>query len=123
MAEKVIAFTLKNLCDQGIEIGRDLKNRFKAAMLNLSIFSSYLDQPQDQFGHKAKQSNTAALATIIFQRLFLHYDGNEDNPEDIKVDGAMDITDQEKPMTLAQELHTSVEDTKNTDLSAHVIQI
>ena len=39
----------------------------------------------------------------------------------------MVVLDQEKPMTLAQELHAFVEDdetedTKNTDLSAHVVQ-
>ena len=138
LAEKVIAFTLKKLCEQGTKIGQELKSRFEARikerrnaelvhLLKYLKNASYLDQPQDQFGHKVKRPKIAALATNILQRLFLHYDGNEDNPENLNVDGAMVVLDQEKPMTLAQELHAFVEDdetedTKNTDLSAHVVQ-
>ena len=138
LAEKVIAFTLKKLCEQGTKIGQELKSRFEARikerrnaelvhLLKYLKNASYLDQPQDQFGHKVKRPKIAALATNILQRLFLHYDGNEDNPENLNVDGAMVVRDQEKPMTLAQELHAFVEDdetedTKNTDLSAHVVQ-
>ena len=138
LAEKVIAFTLKKLGEQGTKIGQDLKNRFEARieercnaelvhLLKYLKNASYLDQSQDQFGHKVKRPKIAALATNILQRLFLHCDGNEDNPEDIKADGAMEVLDQEKPMTLAQELHAFVEDdetedTKNTDLSSRVVQ-
>ena len=138
LAEKVIAFTLKKLCEQGTKIGQELKSRFEARIKErgnaelvhlLKYFknASYLDQPQDQFGHKVKHPKIAALATNILQRLFLHYDGNEDNPENLNVDGAIVVVDQEKSMTLAQELHAFVEDdetedTKNTDLSAHVVQ-
>ena len=129
--------TLKKLCEQGTKISRsqDLKNRFEARIeerRNAELFhlvnylksASYIDQTQDQFGHKVRRSKITDLAYNILQRLFPHSDGNEDNPEDGA--GAMEVLDQDKPMPLVQDDFVADDetgDTKNTDWSSRVVHI
>lgn len=139
LSEKIIAFIFKKLEELNSEISNDLKKSFRFRIdqrRNVELVHlfgylknpSYIDQPQDQLGHKIKRQKIAALATNVLQRLFpsptVELDrGSTEQHEDVITKDSSHDTE----MTLAQELHAFVaedesEEAQNCDVGARVMQ-
>ena len=88
LSEKIIALILKKLGELQLNISKDLIERFSIRiderrndqLVHLFEYlkkSSYIDQPEDHFGHKVSRKKIAAMATSLLQRLFVSNGSDE----------------------------------------------
>ncbi len=139
LSEKVIAFTLKKLRELDSDVSKELTEKFEtrinerrsSELIHLLKYlknPAYLEQVEDQFGHKIKRPKIASLATGLLQRLYPKDAENEHSlsSEDVEVEVANTVEEQQEQLTLAQELYAFVEDDEagiqNSDLSSKVVQ-